>query len=156
MRATDPSTDPTTVDPTGTPSTSSAEPTRRILLCGALVAAGGATLVACGGDDGKDKAPAADKVLGPVGDVPVGGGKVYDDAKVVVTQPAAGDFKAFTAVCTHQQCLVGSVSGGQIHCPCHGSSFDANTGAVLGGPAPRPLAAKSIVVTNGQVVLKPA
>ncbi|OPC81644.1 iron sulfur protein [Embleya scabrispora] len=157
MRATDPSTDPTTVDPTDTPSTSSAAPTRRIVLCGALVAAGGATLVACGGgDDAKDDAPAADKVLGPVGDVPVGGGKVYDDAKVVVTQPTAGDFKAFSAVCTHQQCLVGSVSGGRIHCPCHNSDYDANTGAVLGGPAPRPLAAKPIAVTNGRIVLKPA
>ncbi|GCD94170.1 iron-sulfur protein [Embleya hyalina] len=113
--------------------------------------------MACGdGGGSKDKAPAGDKVLGPVGDVPVGGGKIYDDAKVVVTQPTAGDFKAFTAVCTHQQCLVGSVAGGQIHCPCHNSNYDANTGAVLGGPAPRPLAAKPIVVTNGQIVLKPA
>ncbi|WP_406283793.1 Rieske (2Fe-2S) protein [Embleya sp. NBC_00896] len=153
MRATDPITQPTD-DPA---------PTRRIVVCGALVAVGGAALVACGGDDGGDDktqdqntAPAADKTLGPAADVPVGGGKIYDNEKVVVTQPTAGDFKAFTAVCTHQQCLVGSVSGGEIRCPCHGSRFDVATGAVLGGPAPRPLAAKPIAVANGQVVLKPA
>ncbi|MEU0938163.1 Rieske (2Fe-2S) protein [Embleya sp. NPDC005971] len=162
MRTTDPNTEPTGTPPTTTVArTGRAEPTRRVLVCGAVVAAAGATLVACGSDDGdsKDKSSdgsGGDKTLGPVGDVPVGGGKIYDDAKVVVTQPTAGDFKAFTAVCTHQQCLVGSVAAGKINCPCHGSSFDASTGAVLGGPAPRPLAAKQITVTNGQVVLKPA
>ncbi|WP_346012423.1 Rieske (2Fe-2S) protein [Streptomyces sp. SID3343] len=131
------------------------------MVAGALVAAGGATLVACGGGgggggDGKDKAPAADKTLGAASEVPVGGGKVYDNAKVVVTQPTAGDFKAFTAVCTHQQCLVGSVKGTEIDCPCHGSRFDASTGKVLGGPAPSPLAPKTIQVTDGQIILKPA
>ncbi|MET7303373.1 Rieske (2Fe-2S) protein [Embleya sp. NPDC005575] len=162
MRTTDPSTEPTGTEPTTKAArTGRAEPTRRVLVCGAVVAAAGATLVACGSDDGdsKDKTPGSaggDKTLGPVGDVPVGGGKVYDDAKVVVTQPTAGDFKAFTAVCTHQQCLVAGVAAGKISCPCHGSSFDASTGAVLGGPAPSPLAAKQITVTNGQVVLKPA
>jgi nitrite reductase/ring-hydroxylating ferredoxin subunit len=129
------------------------------VVAGALVAAGGAALVACGGGgggDSKDKAPAADKTLGATTDVPVGGGKIYEDAKVVVTQPTAGDFKAFTAVCTHQQCLVGSVNGTEIDCPCHRSRFDASTGKVLGGPAPSPLAPKTIQVTNGQIILKPA
>ncbi|MFI6980576.1 Rieske (2Fe-2S) protein [Embleya sp. NPDC050154] len=162
MRTSDPSTEPASVEPTGIEPTSRAEPTRRILVCGALVAAAGATLVACGGDDDggdddtKNTAPAGDKTLGAAADVPVGGGKIYDDAKVVVTQPTAGDFKAFTAVCTHQQCLVANVAAGKINCTCHGSSFDASTGAVLGGPAPRPLAVKPIAVNNGQIVLKPA
>ncbi|MYS79419.1 Rieske (2Fe-2S) protein [Embleya scabrispora] len=179
MRTTDPNTETGTEPTTKAARTGRAEPTRRVLVCGAVVAAAGATLVACGSDDGdsKDKTPESaggektpasaggdksptgtgdGKTLGPIGDVPVGGGKIYDDAKVVVTQPTAGDFKAFTAVCTHQQCLVGSVAAGKINCPCHGSSFDASTGAVLGGPASRPLAAKQITVANGQVVLKPA
>ncbi|MGC0418256.1 Rieske (2Fe-2S) protein [Embleya sp. AB8] len=163
MRASDPTTETTSPEPTGR-----AEPTRRIMLCGTLVAAGGATLVACGGGGGgssnsnssdngaKGNAPAADKTLGPVSDVPVGGGKIYDAAKVVVTQPTAGDFKAFSAVCTHQQCLVGSVTNGQIECPCHNSRYDASTGAVLGGPAPRPLPTKNVAVANGQLVLKSA
>jgi Rieske Fe-S protein len=48
-------------------------------------------------------------VLGPTSDVPEGSGTVFRDQKVVVTQPKPGDFKAFTAVCTHQGCLVDSV-----------------------------------------------
>jgi Rieske Fe-S protein len=47
--------------------------------------------------------------LGGTSEVPEGGGAVYSDQKVVVTQPEAGEFKAFTAVCTHQGCLVSSV-----------------------------------------------
>ena len=57
-------------------------------------------------------------------DIPVGGGKVFDALKVVVTQPTAGEFKAFTAVCTHQGCTVNGVSNGIITCPCHGATFD--------------------------------
>ena len=53
-------------------------------------------------------------------DIPVGGGKVFDALKVVVTQPTAGDYKAFSAVCTHQGCTVNGVSNGVITCPCHG------------------------------------
>ena len=48
-------------------------------------------------------------VVGSTSDVPEGGGTVFKDEKVVVTQPEPGDFKAFTAVCTHQGCLVDSV-----------------------------------------------
>ena len=71
--------------------------------------------------------------------VPVGGGTVVDSAKVVVTQPAAGQYKAFSAVCTHAGCTVSSVVNNQIHCPCHGSIFSATDGSVLSGPAPSPL-----------------
>ena len=60
-------------------------------------------------------------------DIPVGGGKVFDKLKVVITQPTAGDFKAFSAICTHQGCLVSTVGNGRINCPCHGSSFDMTT-----------------------------
>jgi nitrite reductase/ring-hydroxylating ferredoxin subunit len=85
--------------------------------------------------------------------IPVGGGKVFDGAKVVVTQPKAGEFKAFSAVCTHQGCLVGKVSDGKIVCPCHGSEFSITDGSVQGGPAPRGLPAEQITVANGQIRL---
>ena len=79
-------------------------------------------------------------------DIPVGGGKVFDKLKVVVTQPTAGDFKAFSAVCTHQGCTVNGVSNGVITCPCHGSTFDVATGAVVQGPATQALPTKSVTV----------
>ena len=82
----------------------------------------------------------------------MGGGVILDGPKIVVTQPAAGDFKAFTAVCTHQSCLVTSVSDNVISCPCHGSRYSAEDGSVENGPAPAPLAAVSIKVEGDSIV----
>jgi Rieske Fe-S protein len=90
-------------------------------------------------------------VLGPASEVPVGGGKVFADAKIVVTQPTAGQFKGFTAVCTHNGCLVASVEGGTIICPCHGSKFKIADGSVANGPASSPLAAVAVTVQGGQL-----
>ena len=84
--------------------------------------------------------------------VPVGGGTVLTDQKIVVTQPKAGTFAAFTAVCTHLGCLVDSVSGGTINCPCHGSKFSITNGSVVNGPATSPLAAVSIKVKGSNIV----
>ena len=89
--------------------------------------------------------------LAAVDAIPDGGGVVLTDRKLVVTRSGSA-VHCFTAVCTHQQCLVTSVSDGAIHCPCHGSAFDATTGAVVAGPAPAPLAAVQVTVRDGQVV----
>jgi Rieske Fe-S protein len=91
------------------------------------------------GDNGAGGNGAGDGVLAQVSEVPVGGGMILADAQVVVTQPTAGSFACFSAVCTHQGCLVSEVSGGTINCPCHGSRFNVADGSVAGGPAPRPL-----------------
>ena len=91
-------------------------------------------------------------VLAKTADIPVGGGKVLADKKIVITQPQAGSFHAFTAVCTHQGCTVGSVSGGTINCPCHGSKFNIANGAVVNGPAASPLAPVSIQVQGTSIV----
>ncbi|SDO82077.1 Rieske (2Fe-2S) protein [Actinacidiphila guanduensis] len=91
--------------------------------------------------------------LGKTSDVPVGGGKIYDAQKVVVTQPTAGTFKCFSAVCTHQGCTVAQVSGGVIHCPCHGSGFHIADGSVANGPATAPLPAKQVTVSGGEITL---
>jgi nitrite reductase/ring-hydroxylating ferredoxin subunit len=84
--------------------------------------------------------------------VPVNGGVILDAKKIVVTQPTAGTFKAFTAVCTHEACLVGSVKDGVISCPCHGSAYSAADGSVQNGPATRPLKEFSVTVQDGEVV----
>ncbi len=98
-------------------------------------------------------AEAAAAALVSTKDVPVGGGVVFADQDVVVTQPAAGSFKAFTATCTHQGCKVGDVADGTINCPCHGSKFAIADGSVTNGPAKKPLAEKKIAVAGDAVTL---
>jgi Rieske Fe-S protein len=90
-------------------------------------------------------------LLASLDDVPKGGGIVVGGAKVVLTRSASGDLHAFSAVCTHQGCLVDAVASGAIRCPCHGSTFDAGTGAVTSGPATRPLPGVGITVRGGNV-----
>ena len=91
---------------------------------------------------------AADDAVAQLTDVPSGGGLVVDD--VVITRD--GDtVHAFSATCTHQGCIVSDVTDGEIHCPCHGSAFDATTGKVVTGPATRPLPVIGVEVRDGAV-----
>jgi len=92
-------------------------------------------------------------VLGTTSEIPVGGGKVFTAAKVVVTQPAAGQFKGFSVVCTHLHCVVDQVADGTIDCPCHGSKYSVKDGSVVNGPAPQPLAAQPITVSGEKISL---
>jgi Rieske Fe-S protein len=92
-------------------------------------------------------------VLGAAADIPVGGGKVFSAVKVVVTQPAKDEFRAFSAVCTHVGCLCNQVADGTINCPCHGSRFRITDGAVVAGPASAPLAAVPLTVSGGKIML---
>ncbi|WP_194925472.1 Rieske (2Fe-2S) protein [Catenulispora pinisilvae] len=89
--------------------------------------------------------------LAATSSVPVGGGTILAAQKIVLTQPTAGTYKAFTAVCTHMGCIVGTVQNGLIVCPCHGSEYHIADGSVANGPAPSPLAAVPITVANGQI-----
>ncbi|MCA1220744.1 Rieske (2Fe-2S) protein, partial [Streptomyces sp. 8L] len=119
--------------------------TRRTVVATAGAAGLGVALAACGGGSdsaaGSDtagsstKAPAGGAeggVLAKTSDIPEGGGKIFTDQKVVVTQPKANEFKAFSAVCTHQGCTVASISDGTIKCPCHGSTYSIVDGSVKG------------------------
>ncbi|MGW0658958.1 Rieske (2Fe-2S) protein [Streptodolium elevatio] len=92
--------------------------------------------------------------LAKTSDIPVGGGKIFDQQKVVVTQPSAGTFKAFSSTCTHQGCTVSSISNGTINCACHGSKFSATDGSVESGPATKPLPAKQIATSGDQITLQ--
>jgi Rieske Fe-S protein len=94
----------------------------------------------------------ASDVLASTAEIPVGGGKILTDKKIVITQPQAGSFRAFTAICTHLGCIVNTVSGGTINCPCHGSKYSIVNGSVVNGPAPLPLAAVSIKVQGTSII----
>jgi Rieske Fe-S protein len=100
----------------------------------------------------KEKPPAK-PALAKTSDIPVGGGKIFTAKKVVVTQPSAGKFVAFSTVCTHQGCPVSEIKGGTINCLCHGSKFALADGSVTDGPAPKPLAAKKITVDGDSLTL---
>jgi Rieske Fe-S protein len=89
--------------------------------------------------------------IGPTSDIPVGGGKIYEDKKIVVTQPKKGEFCAFSAVCTHQDCILADCDGGKINCGCHASSFDLTTGVPEGGPATVPLPKYKVQVSGDKV-----
>lgn len=151
--------------------------TRRRLLAGA--GAGAATIVvaACSSGSGDGAAPAASSTpskgastgasgggtgggagggsgLVAVSDVPVGGAVSAtgtDEKPLIVAQPTKGDIVAFSAICTHQGCTV-APKGGQLVCPCHGSTYDLATGKNTGGPAPSPLPGVAVSVEDGQVV----
>jgi len=103
-----------------------------------------------GGSGGGGAGGAA--VLAKTSDVPVGGGTILTDKKIVITQPQSGTFHAFTAVCTHAGCTVGSVSSGTINCPCHGSRFNISNGSVVNGPAASPLAPVNIKVQGTSIL----
>jgi Rieske Fe-S protein len=85
--------------------------------------------------------------------VPVGGGVILDNADYVITQPSAGEFKAFSKICTHQNCPVTAIEGGTINCQCHGSRFSIEDGSVEAGPATRPLPEAEVAVAGDQVVV---
>ena len=144
-----------------------AEVTRKAVLTGAGVGVAAVALAACSsgsssesgtssssgsaGSSGSASSGSAGtgEALTKTADVPVGSGVIV--GKTVVTQPTAGDFKAFSAVCTHSGCLVNKIADGTIDCPCHGSKFSLD-GAVVDGPAKQPLEPISVRVQGDSIV----
>ncbi|NHC21727.1 Rieske (2Fe-2S) protein [Nocardioides sp. IC4_145] len=150
--------------------------TRRRALTGAAgVGVALPVLAACGGGD-DDPSTASDpaastsepggasssagedgvqgsEALAETADIEVGGGAIYPDEEVVVTQPSEGEFKAFSIVCTHQGCAVSEVSDEGIVCPCHNSVFSISDGSPQTGPATVPLEERAITVEGGRITL---
>ncbi|WP_078971115.1 Rieske (2Fe-2S) protein [Streptomyces chattanoogensis] len=118
-----------------------------------VVAAGAAGLTAALTACGAGGRSGGGGVLGKASEIPKGGGKIFKAEQVVVTQPEDGQFKAFSAVCTHAGCIVGEVAGGTINCLCHGSKFDITDGSVEDGPATKPLEPAKVNVKGGSVTL---
>jgi Rieske Fe-S protein len=118
---------------------------------GGSTAAGGGTAASAGGSAPATGSAAAAGALTATSQVPDGGGKIIDGKHIVITQPESGSFRAFSAICTHQGCIVSSVSKGTINCPCHGSKFSIKDGSVINGPAPSPLASIAIKVEGTSI-----
>ncbi|MEU0385015.1 Rieske (2Fe-2S) protein [Streptomyces chartreusis] len=142
-------------------------PSRRTVV--AAVGATGLTvaLTACGSEDtasdssteqgaaggSSPEAGAGGAALAKTADIPEGSGKIFKDEKVVVSQPTAGDYKAFSTLCTHQNCPMVDLKDDIISCTCHGSRFSVLDGSVKKGPAVEPLEAKQISVNGDSITL---
>lgn len=123
---------------------------RRHVLVGAGAVVGAGALVACAGPEDEPAAAQPETgVLAVTSEVPVGSALIVDG--IVLTQPKAGEFTGFSAVCPHAGCAVSKVDGAKVLCPCHGSTFGLD-GAVISGPAREPLAPAPITVRGDSIV----
>ncbi|MCD9142265.1 Rieske (2Fe-2S) protein [Streptomyces albireticuli] len=131
---------------------------RTVLRGAALAGAAGLGATACTGGKETPKAPVTPTApvdLGAPEEVPVGGARLYREERLLVSRSAQGEFKAFSAVCTHAGCVMTKVQSGEASCPCHGSKFDVNTGKVLRGPADAPLPDVPVKVAGGKLIAGP-
>ncbi|MDH6448396.1 Rieske Fe-S protein [Streptomyces sp. SAI-126] len=133
-------------------------PSRRVVVAAVGAAGLALTLNACGSEDDSSSSSSSDtaaggSVLAKTSDIPEGGGKIFKDSGVVVTQPTAGEFKAFSSKCTHQGCAVTGITDGVITCPCHKSEFSVADGSVKKGPATQPLPEEKITVSGDSITL---
>ncbi|MGX1472997.1 UNVERIFIED_CONTAM: Rieske Fe-S protein [Streptomyces canus] len=134
-------------------------PSRRVVVAAVGAAGLALTLNACGSEDDSSSSSsssdsaAGGSVLAKTSDIPEGGGKIFKDSGVVVTQPTAGEFKAFSSKCTHQGCAVTGIANGVITCPCHKSEFSVTDGSVKKGPATQPLPEEKITVSGDSISL---
>jgi Rieske Fe-S protein len=151
-------------------------PARRTVVAAVGAAGLAVALTTCGSDDGSSASSSSNTqaganasgggsgasassgsgggtALAKTADIPEGGGKIFKDQGVVVTQPTAGTYKAFSSKCTHRGCTVAEVTDGVIICPCHKSHFSVADGSVKKGPATQGLPAERITVSGDSITL---
>jgi nitrite reductase/ring-hydroxylating ferredoxin subunit len=96
--------------------------------------------------------------VGNAQDVAAGQMRVFDvsGTKVSVTS-VDGHLYAFDDTCTHMGCSLarGKLDGTTVTCPCHGSQFNVTSGAVVRGPAQRPVRSR-LVQVEGEALLAEA
>ena len=132
----------------------SASSASRRAVVGGLVGLGvGLPLVAaCGSEEsgggGSEGTSTASGNIGKTSEIPVGGAKIYTAEKVLVSQPSQGEFKAFSTICTHEQCAITQLKGEEIECGCHQSRFKVADGSVAKGPANKPLSELKVTVSG--------
>ena len=102
--------------------------------------------------------PSGPVTIAQVSDVPVGTVFAFtnpsDGVPAYLLQPAAGKFLAYSAVCTHQGCIVNYDSTGmQFMCPCHGAKYDGTSGQPVSGPAPTGLTPISVSVSGDSIIV---
>jgi nitrite reductase/ring-hydroxylating ferredoxin subunit len=133
---------------------------RRTALAAGLGGAGALALAACGSSGPSQSAPPAgggssdsSGAITALDSIKVGGSidGTLDGKPILVSRPSTDSAACFSAICTHMGCTV-QAAGAQFHCPCHGSVYDAKTGAVIQGPAPRPLPKIPVRVHKGEIV----
>lgn len=132
-------------------------PSRRtVLRTGGIAAAGTLALAGCGGDDASPAQTEGDGAYRvPADDTAVGSSTYYSGARIIVTQPTDGDFRAFDAVCPHEGCMAsGRSSEGALVCPCHNSVFDPSTGEPISGPAASGLTALTVETDGGDLLIR--
>jgi cytochrome b6-f complex iron-sulfur subunit len=131
--------------------------TRRTFVAAGALTAVGLAVAACGGKSGSGAGSSgggSSSGVAKLRDIPDGGSLVVQSSpKGPLALDRTGDtVVCHSAKCTHMGCTV-NAAGKQLHCPCHGSVYDAATGKVLHGPAPRALPSVAVKVENGEVRL---
>ena len=77
----------------------------------------------------------------------------FGSKPAILVRTAAGELRAFSAVCTHLNCTVQYRPDlAEIWCACHNGHFDLQ-GQNVSGPPPRPLDAYVINVRGSQIVV---
>ncbi|WP_342318720.1 Rieske (2Fe-2S) protein [Corynebacterium mayonis] len=114
---------------------------RRLFLLGSATTFAGAFLAACG-------YPAPEEVAAT--EVPIGSAVILD--KVIIAQPEAGTYVAYSSTCPHEFKKITQVKGDTVRCTAHGSLFNIVDGSVISGPAVRGLRELDLEEHSGKLI----
>jgi nitrite reductase/ring-hydroxylating ferredoxin subunit len=136
---------------------------RRGVIASAVGVSAVAALAACSpevSDLTSTPVPEAPATTEPVAvakttDIPIGSGKKFDveGVQILITQPRAGEFRGFSAVCTHAGFVMSNMANSEIKCDNHGAVYSADDGSVLSGPAPTALGKVTVTIEGDDVLV---